>query len=200
MASQIDRDRRTALLDAALRLFDTQGYGATTMAAVQRDAEASTGSLYHHFPSKAHLAAELQVQALTDYQSEFLAILAAAGPGDAETAVRTTVHFHLGWVAKHLGHARLLYTLHDPQVTALATSRVEAINNEFFTRIAAWYTHHLDQRRVRDIPIDVLACVWIGPAQEAARSHLSSGSPVGYMTKYADDLATAAWHAIRYAP
>lgn len=170
------------------------------MAAVQRDAKASTGSLYHHFPSKAHLAAELQVRALTDYQHGFLAILAASKPDDAERVVRATVHFHLRWVADHLSYARLLYTLHDPQVTALAASRLEAINKDFFSRIGVWYTHHLDQRRVRDIPIEVLSYIWIGPTQEAARLHLSSGAPIDHLNKYAHDLATAAWRAISYAP
>ena len=56
------------LLDAALTLFDTRGYAATTMSAIQQATGASTGSLYHHFPSKAHLAAALQEHALADYQ------------------------------------------------------------------------------------------------------------------------------------
>ena len=52
-------DRRGQLLDVAARLFAERGYQATTL----RDIAAATGilagSVYHHFPSKADLFAEV---------------------------------------------------------------------------------------------------------------------------------------------
>ena len=40
------------VLDAALRLFSTQGFGATTVRDIADRAGVSTGNLYHHFPDK----------------------------------------------------------------------------------------------------------------------------------------------------
>ena len=58
------RNRRTDILDAALEAFTVHGYSATSMSDLRRTTGASTGSLYHHFPSKEHLAAALYLEAL----------------------------------------------------------------------------------------------------------------------------------------
>ena len=46
-----ERSRRL-VLDAALRLFSTRGYRATSVRDIAEAAGVSTGNLYHHFPDK----------------------------------------------------------------------------------------------------------------------------------------------------
>jgi AcrR family transcriptional regulator len=48
---------RTRILEAARRLFHEQGYGATGISTILREADANAGSLYHFFPSKEALLA-----------------------------------------------------------------------------------------------------------------------------------------------
>lgn len=48
---------RETLLDTAARLFHEQGYGATGIATILREAGANSGSLYHFFPTKEALVA-----------------------------------------------------------------------------------------------------------------------------------------------
>ena len=50
---------RHAVLDAALRLFASQGYRATTMREIADEAGVSTGNVYHHFPDKETIFREL---------------------------------------------------------------------------------------------------------------------------------------------
>lgn len=50
---------RQKLLDAALALVSTGGFGALTMLAVATQAGVATGAVYKHFESKAHLCAEV---------------------------------------------------------------------------------------------------------------------------------------------
>lgn len=190
-----DHARRDALLDAALTLFDTRGYAASTMTAIQQFAGASTGSLYHHFPSKAHLAAALQERALADYQHGFISTL-EEHPDDAEAGVCATVSYHLRWISEHLGQSRLLYTLHDPDVTALAASRIAALNTDFFGHIHTWYTDQANRNLTRHFPVEVLACVWIGPAQEMARSCLNGDTAPERLMRHSDLLSRAAWNAL----
>jgi AcrR family transcriptional regulator len=53
-----ERSRR-AVLDAALQLFGSQGYRATTMREIAEQAGVSTGNVYHHFPDKETIFREL---------------------------------------------------------------------------------------------------------------------------------------------
>lgn len=48
-------DTRDRILDAAARLFNEQGYHATGIATILREAHVNSGSLYHFFPSKEDL-------------------------------------------------------------------------------------------------------------------------------------------------
>lgn len=47
-----ESDTRLRLVSAARRLFHEQGYTATGIATVLREADVNSGSLYHFFPSK----------------------------------------------------------------------------------------------------------------------------------------------------
>jgi AcrR family transcriptional regulator len=46
---------RTAILQAALRLFSKQGYRGTSIREIAAEAGLSTGNVYHHFPDKEAL-------------------------------------------------------------------------------------------------------------------------------------------------
>ncbi len=48
-------DTRERILDAAARLFHEQGYNATGIATILREAKVNAGSLYHFFPGKEAL-------------------------------------------------------------------------------------------------------------------------------------------------
>ena len=49
------KDTRTRILEAASRLFHEQGFAATGVATILREAGVNSGSLYHFFPSKEAL-------------------------------------------------------------------------------------------------------------------------------------------------
>lgn len=50
-----DASTRDKLIEAAMRLFHEQGYAATGVATILRDAGVHSGSLYHFFPTKEAL-------------------------------------------------------------------------------------------------------------------------------------------------
>ena len=49
---KISQERRSAILNSALVLFDDKGYVNTTIADIARQAEMSNGLIYHYFSSK----------------------------------------------------------------------------------------------------------------------------------------------------
>ena len=52
-------ETRDRILEAAMRLFYEQGYNATGIATILREAGVNSGSLYHFFPSKEALLREV---------------------------------------------------------------------------------------------------------------------------------------------
>ena len=65
MARPRDQNRRTAILNAAIRAIAAQGLGAST-AAIAREAGVSNGSLFVYFDTKAALLNELFVSLKTE--------------------------------------------------------------------------------------------------------------------------------------
>ena len=58
----------SGVLDAALELFSTQGYGATSMRQIAEACDQSVGNLYHHFGSKEKIYQRL----IDDYWARLL--------------------------------------------------------------------------------------------------------------------------------
>lgn len=54
---------REALLSAALSVFSSRGYAASTLAEIARAAQVTRGALYHHFSGKSELYTTLIAQA-----------------------------------------------------------------------------------------------------------------------------------------
>lgn len=66
-------DKRQAILDAALTLFVSQGFHATSTAAIATQAKVATGTLFHHFPSKDSLMACLFLTIKQEFADALLA-------------------------------------------------------------------------------------------------------------------------------
>jgi AcrR family transcriptional regulator len=185
---------REAILAAAARAFAEKGYGSTTMTDVRRAAGASTGSLYHHFPSREHLAATVWLDGLAGFQRGFLRTLERAK--DAEGGIKGGVRFHIRWVRENPDVARLLLADQDPAVRRVAAERLQARNAEFFGAVRGWLDRHVEAGTVRPLPFDLLHTLWLGPAQELARLWLAGTLRTG-ADRAARELGESAWLALR---
>jgi AcrR family transcriptional regulator len=88
----------TKVLEAALELFSTQGYGATSMRQIAEACDQSVGNLYHHFTSKEAIYQQLidnYWETIEDPEDPLQKIFAAARfPDDLEemaAAIETIV-------------------------------------------------------------------------------------------------------------
>jgi AcrR family transcriptional regulator len=66
---------RTAITDAALRLFREHGYEATTMRAIAQEAGVSTGNAYYYFGSKEELVQQFYAHNHADHVAACRVIL-----------------------------------------------------------------------------------------------------------------------------
>lgn len=177
--------RRDAILSAALEVFLERGVQAASIEDIRARSGASVGSLYHRFGSKEGIAAALYVDALADYQREFLRALRDDRP--TEEMVKATVRAHLRWVQRNADRAEYLF------MGRAADAR--ELNAGFFEEVLAWVTPRVAAGELRDAPVAVLNALWVGPSQELAR-HWLAGGRRGSLTKHANALADAAWRSL----
>lgn len=74
------RQTRAALVAAGRRLFGRDGFAATSVEDLAKDARVTTGALYHHFPTKTALFETV----FLEVHGELLAESAAAAEGSAD--------------------------------------------------------------------------------------------------------------------
>lgn len=71
-------DLRATLMDACLRLIETEGLAAVSLRRVAREAGVSSGAPYHHFADRAALLSALSVDGFQQLAADLTAARAAA--------------------------------------------------------------------------------------------------------------------------
>lgn len=189
----MEPDGRTqAILDAALAVFLDAGVPAASIEEIRRRSGASVGSLYHRFGSKEGIAAAVYLDALRDYQRDFVAALDRSR--SAADGVRSAVRAHLRWVVRNPERARFLLLTGGTDVRRAARDDLRALNDGFFAAVTDWLDRHSGE--IRTGSIDVVYALWLGPSQELARLWLARGQH-GSLRTETTHLAEAAWRALR---
>lgn len=91
------RGGKQVVLRAAIANFTERGYHGTSMRDIARDADVTVASIYHHYPSKQEILAEIMASTLSDVIALTRNALMAAGsaPTDQlDAVVRAWVDFH----------------------------------------------------------------------------------------------------------
>jgi AcrR family transcriptional regulator len=189
--------RRAAILRAALKLFVTKGYTATTMDDLRQLSGASTGSIYHHFGTKAVVASALYVEGLRDYQDGYVRELERHE--DAEAAIKAVVAHHLQWIMANRELANFLFHHREPELELASRRPLRVANSRFFGAVAAWLDAQATRGVIRRLPRDLYYSLWIAPAQEFGRAWLL-GRTTTPIEKAAVVLGGAAWQALRATP
>ena len=183
-----DPSARDRLLAAALARFEHEPPVAVSLDDIRREAGVSVGALYHHFPDKAALVDALYLELTRTVQEEFLAEL-RAHPG-AEDGVKSIVRWYLRWVSDNRTAATVLLGHRTDDVALRDMNRV------FFAEVKSWWQTHVHYGALRELPLDLLHALWIGPAQEYCR-HWLSGTVARVPRTIGGVLADAAWNTLK---
>ncbi len=185
---------RARILDSARDAFVDRGLIGASIGDVSAAADASVGSIYHHFEGKEGLAAAVYVAALADFQSAFAGAVAAQP--DAEAGIRAGVRTVLRWCLRDQpAQARFLLSAADAARGA-AEAELRAMNSEFFAAVLAWWRPHVKSGVLRDLNLDLAHAIWLGPALEYCRIRIGGRTRVA-PARAERELATAAWNALR---
>jgi AcrR family transcriptional regulator len=181
------------ILAAALPLFLTHGYAGASLEQVRRDAGVSNGSLYHHFPRRADLAARLFNEGMRDCQQVILQAVTADEP--AERVVRAVVTELLRWVEEHADVARWIFSDLPDEVLLAAEPELGRTSRDYAVVVGDWLARQSRLGAVIEGSFAVRHALWLGPAQEFAR-HWLRGRSRQRPTEAATDLAGGAWRAL----
>jgi AcrR family transcriptional regulator len=194
LADPLRDPRRRRILEAALEVFLESGVDAASIDEVRRRSGASVGSLYHRFGSKEGIAAAVYVDALRDYQADFVAALDRAR--DAADGIRSVVRTHMRWVRGNPDRAQFLFAVAGADVRRAAGAELRDVNEPFYARVQSWLQRHVDSGELRSTSFDVVYALWLGPSQELARLWLARGRRSSLRTE-TTLLADAAWRSLR---
>jgi TetR/AcrR family transcriptional regulator, cholesterol catabolism regulator len=93
MPREATLDSRQEILRAAARLFQQQGYDATSMNDVAAALKLSKGGLYHHFQSKDEILFHLMSHAMDITEERVLGVV--RGISDPEERLRMLIRLHI---------------------------------------------------------------------------------------------------------
>lgn len=178
---------------AALAEFNRHGVAGASVDEIRLRSGASIVSIYHHFGGKLELAGALYLEGLADYQDGFLAEL--SGASTAKQGVERVVRHHLSWVVENRDLARFLFLRSDLPVTRAGDRSLKQLNRHFFKAVREWMAPYVAAGELRELALEVMTALWIGPSQELARLWLAGRSPIS-PTDAAPTLADAAWRSL----
>jgi AcrR family transcriptional regulator len=187
------RARKESVLKAALACFTELGIEGTTIHDIQRRAECSIGSIYHHFGSKEGIAEELFLEGIAQLNQGMLKKVRSAS--NAEESVHAVVDHYCDWSTRHQDMARYLHS-RDIDFSPEARQRLHDIHRDYITAIFTWFGPFVERSEMRVLPVDTYVPLISGPIQEYVRRWLSGHHP-NSPREVKDLFAEAAWNAVK---
>ncbi|NGP44182.1 forespore capture DNA-binding protein RefZ [Bacillaceae bacterium SIJ1] len=103
------RETKEAIMDAAVQLFNTTGYGGTSVRAIAQKAGVNPALVSYYFKNKEGLLEEMSVSYFEGYMSSLVNTLKEEGEAGALTVIRKVVFRLLDYQREHAETARFLY-------------------------------------------------------------------------------------------
>ncbi len=156
--------RRRELLDEAARLFCERGYGGTSMDDVANAVNLTKGTLYHHFPGKAEILAQIY-----DEAADFVLANTHDVPADtpAPEAIRALVRSVLSLVEERRNQV-VLFHQEMPWVEqwlpAADARRVRHKMREYVDYVESVIQRGIDAKEFKKVDVHASAQAIIGMA------------------------------------
>ena len=160
--------RKGAILDAALECFSTLGYDQTTLADIRERADASTGSIYHHFGSKDQIAASLYLDGVRQTQTAGLEALLRTRT--ARTGIASQVAAYIDWVVANPDFARFLFAMRHAPFVESEDPAIDDLNQDVYQGAARWLNDRVDAGELPELEPAIRWAIVFGPCRHWAGS------------------------------
>jgi AcrR family transcriptional regulator len=187
---QDGRQRREAVLDAALRCFVERGVLATGIEDIRKAAGASPSSMYHLFGGLPGIVVALLTRTFERSIVHLTARVSVAKT--AEEAVNALVDGHLEWVQRNQDDARFMYQAMAAELAGETRAAVLAAKDDLKQPLFAELTRFADA--LPSWPPLTTEFVLLGPAHEACRRYFA-GADVD-LNWLRETLPALAWRSL----
>lgn len=184
------RQRREAVLDAALRCFVERGVFATGIEDIRKAAGASPSSMYHLFNGLPGIVVALLTRTFERLMGHLTSRVAAATT--AEEAVRALVDGHLEWVQQNQDEAGFMYQAMASELAGDTSAELLAAKDELKRPLLESLSRFADD--LPPWPPLTMEFVLLGPAHEACRRYCG-GADVD-LAWLRDHLPGLAWRSL----
>lgn len=188
------KTRKQEILDAALACFTEHGIEATTIDMIRERAQASVGSMYHHFGGKERIAAAVYMEALAEYQEVQQAMLKQAT--SAEAGVKAIALSYVDWVSANPDKARFVLYNRGALAKTEAAEELRAQSRAKASDALRWFEPYIAKGELKTLPLELYASLITGAAHDYARLWLSGRAKTD-IRKYREIFADAAWNAVK---
>ncbi len=184
------KDKRAAILDAALHLISVNGFHGTPMSKVASDAGVSAGIIYHYFESKDELIDELYRHVKRDLMSAILSDYQADLP--VREQMRRIVRQAIRYFVTHPQE-----TIFIEQFMRSPYNRPE-IDAEFageYALIETMVQQAQANQIIKDLPHPVLFSLTLDVASSVAQKH--AAGQLTLTDALVEQVVDACWDAVR---
>ena len=183
-------DKRTAILDATLRLISKNGFHGTAMSKVAQEAGVSAGIIYHYFDSKDDLMDELY----RDIKRKFGQMINDSF--DQTQPLKIQIRQILGLMIRYYIH-RPLESAFLEQYTRSPyfSSEIEAEVSQYYLPLLECFQRGQQDMILKDLPAPVVHTLTVDVATSLAQKHAA-----GFITltdELIEEIIDACWEAIR---
>lgn len=183
-------DKRTAILDATLRLVSQHGFHGTSMSKVAGEAGVSAGIIYHYFAGKDDLIDELYI---TVKRKSAEATLTNVVPGQP---IRQQLRLALGNILRYfVAHPTEAAFIQQYTHSPYSRPDIEERAKEHYLPIMRAIKQAEQEQVIKPFPEAVSAALTLDVAMSLAQKH-----EAGFVTMtdaLIDDVVDALWEALR---
>jgi AcrR family transcriptional regulator len=183
-------DKRTAILDATLRLIAEKGFHGTAMSKVAKEAGVSAGIIYHYFSSKDDLIVELYKELKRKFADSILANFDEAKPLIAQ--IRQVFEDTFRYSLKYPRESAFM-----AQYSTSPYYRPEVYEEvmQYFIPIAVSFTRAQQEMLIKDLPLEVVAALSFDMASTLAKKQ--TVGLIALNEELIQKIINALWDAIR---
>lgn len=183
-------DKRTAILEAALRLIPRQGFHATPVSQIAEEAGVAAGSIYRYFPSKETLLNQLYLELKHQVHQ-------AMGEG-LEPGLPFEAFYKRVWLntcAYFIAHPDAFSFMEAYATSPFLTQETREAGLQALQVYVEAFLRARSEGLIQDLPLEVLFSFFHGPLASLAKKHLAGQLPLD--ADLCRQAAHASWCAIR---